>query len=351
MRTHHRATLLAGLALTIAAAAHAGRMSVVVPAYQYPTLGTLWSDLAAAAARVPVVAILDPANGPGTATDPNYADAVGTLRAAGGRVYGYVYTHYAARGADTVLADAARYPALYAVDGLFVDEVTADADPAHLAYYTALVANLHAALPGLPVMGNPGLDCDSAYVTLAHFDALVTFEHHAGYESWSPAAWMGYQSPSRFVNLVYARPTAGGMLDAVRQAAQRNVGGVFVTDDSLPNPWDRTPAYWPAEVAAIETTAVAPSALAVPPAFGARFGVLNPARGSVRFALPAASHGCRLALLDPQGRLVRTLDAAPGAATLVWDGRDANGRPARAGVYFARLTTDPGRALRFTLLR
>ena len=289
---------------------------------------------------MPVVAILDPANGPGTFVDPSYTSAVTALRAAGGRVYGYVYTHYAARGADTVLADAARYDSLYTVDGFFVDEVTADADPAHLAYYTGLVAGLHALAPGRPVMGNPGIDCDAAYVTAAHFDELLTFEHWAGYDVWAPAPWMGSQSPSRFVNMIYARHDAAAMRAAILLASQRNVGGVFVTDDSLPNPWDTTPAYWAQEIATIESTSVTPPAAVAPgaPAASALRAMGSPARGGVAF------------VLDVRGRRVRTIGLPAGAGSARWDGADDRGIPAPPAVYFARLDGE-GAAARVVLLR
>ena len=64
-----------------------------------------------------------------------------------------------------------------------------------------------------------------------------------------------------------------------------------------------------------------------------------------------------LRLYDVRGRLVRTLvpgdtvgdDAAPRRAA--WDGRDAQGRPAPAGVYFALLGGDDGARRRVTLVR
>ena len=343
---------LAALLALAAGSAHADRMRLVVPAYQYPTLGTLWSDLAAAAPRVPVVAVLNPANGPGTATDPNYTAAVNAVRAAGGRVYGYVYTSYAARAAATVLADAARYDSLYAVDGVFVDEVTADADPAHVAYYTGLVAGLHARAPGRPVMGNPGIACDRAYVTDVHFDELLTFEHWAGYDTWAPSPWMTAQPPARFVNMVYARHDAAGMRDAIARTAQRNVGGVFVTDDSLPNPWDTTPAYWQAEIATVESTTVQMPAAVAPAATtaGGLHALGNPARGAVTFAFAPWPRDGVLRVMDVRGRELRALALRAGATSASWDGRDAGGANAPPGVYFARIAGMSG-VTRVALLR
>jgi hypothetical protein len=69
----------------------------------------------------------------------------------------------------------------------------------------------------------------------------------------------------------------------------------------------------------------------------------NPARGeaTLRFSLAAGEEGS-LAVYDAGGRRVRVLESgalARGMHTTRWDGRDASGRPAPSGVYFARLRT------------
>lgn len=331
--------LAAFLVLALASPAAAERMRFVVPAYQYPTLGTLWADLAAAAPHVPVTAILDPDNGPGAVIDPNYTAAVSALRAAGGRVYGYVYTHYATRPDSAVLADVDRFRTFYPLDGWFVDEVTPDASPAHLAYYATLLAGIRARTPLLPILGNPGINCDAAYADAAHFDQLLTYEHFAGYDTWLPQPWMAAQPPTRFVNAIYARHTVAGMIDAIQRASRRNVANVYVTDDSLDNPWDTTPPYWATEVAVVETTSVAGSALGVadaPAAAGLRV-LGSPSRGVVRFALGPSARARTIELFDATGRGVARLPIAPGAIAAAWDGRGRSGTPAAAGLYFARL--------------
>lgn len=69
----------------------------------------------------------------------------------------------------------------------------------------------------------------------------------------------------------------------------------------------------------------------------------NPVRGEARLAFNLAAAGpATLRVYDLAGRLVRTLleDERPaGPGVLVWDGRDADGREAAAGVYFARLVS------------
>ncbi len=46
------------------------------------------------------------------------------------------------------------------------------------------------------------------------------------------------------------------MMADVALAAQRNVGYVYVTDETLPNPYGQLPSYWDQEVAAISAASV-----------------------------------------------------------------------------------------------
>ncbi len=62
----------------------------------------------------------------------------------------------------------------------------------------------------------------------------------------------------------------------------------------------------------------------------------NPARGPVRFTVPAAAGPApRIRILDVAGREVRELPVSAGSTGVVWDGLDSAGRPPPAGVYWA----------------
>jgi hypothetical protein len=72
----------------------------------------------------------------------------------------------------------------------------------------------------------------------------------------------------------------------------------------------------------------------------------NPATGAVVLVAEGRSVGrpARLAIWDAAGRRVLDRRLAPEASRIVWDGRDAGGRPTTSGVYFARLTEGERRA-------
>jgi hypothetical protein len=247
---------VAGLAALLIATqpSVAGPLQVLVPAYFYPVGNPYWGELTTAASSIGVTAILNPASGPGTSADPNYVTAVNNLRAAGGHVVGYVPTFFGARSEAEVEADIQRYISFYAIDGIFLDQQSTNL--ANVGYYSDLYRYIKSLNPAYEVIANPGTTTQEAFLSTPTADVLVTFEDFGiNYPGAVPAAWTNNYSPSHFANLIHTEPSATTMVTDLHLAQQRNVGLVFVTDATLPNPYDRLPSYWNDEVAAIAATA------------------------------------------------------------------------------------------------
>jgi hypothetical protein len=240
------------LLLGLGAAFRAGALGVLVPAYFYPAQGSAWDSLNRAAQRVPLIAIMNPNNGPTTAPIADYSRAVTALRNAGGLVIGYVYSSYTARPVAQVKADIDRYLSFYTIDGIFVDEMTNDPDAAHLAYYAELYSYIKSNRPSYLVVGNPGTKTLADYLLRPTADLLVTFENNTGYAQYVPDPWTQTRPATAFSHLCYATAAAETMTNYVDLAARRNAGYIYVTDDSGSNPWDRLPSYWETEVACVE---------------------------------------------------------------------------------------------------
>jgi len=227
-------------------------MEIVVPAYFYPSGGEgLWTQLNSAAAQVPVTAIMNPFNGPGNSLDGNYVTAVNSLNSAGGRSIGYVHTSYGSRPLEDVLADIDRYDNWYDVDGIFVDEMANTGPAERLNYYKSIYDHVKAIDPQWEVMGNPGTNTIEQYLTWPTADRLMVFEGFgSNYPGYTPSTWNFNHDSSRFVHLVHAESSEN--LEAVLNfAVARNAGGIYITNDELPNPWDTLPTYWNEEVAAV----------------------------------------------------------------------------------------------------
>ncbi len=126
--------------------------------------------------------------------------------------------------------------------------MTDDSNPNHLNYYAALYQYIHSKGTNLMVAGNPGINTLEAYLTRPTADILVTFEVDAGYANLVVDGWVTNHLARSFCHLPYNTPSASTMTNYVTLAASRNVGWIYVTDDSGANPWDTLPAYWTNEV-------------------------------------------------------------------------------------------------------
>jgi hypothetical protein len=247
-------TLLCSLAIVapMFAAGPAHALEIVVPAYFYPSQGSPWGPMTAAADDVPITAIMNPGNGPGNFKDNNYVAAVDAFRAAGGRVIGYVHTSYTNRPLAQVLADVDKYDAWYGIDGIFVDEMHNIGPASRLDYYKSIYDHVKSIDPQWEVMGNPGTNTIEQYATWPTADRFMVFENvGTQYPGYAPSAWNAKYDSEKFVHLVHTEASAQNMEDFLELAVARNTGGIYVTHDVMNNPWDTLPSYWQAEVDAV----------------------------------------------------------------------------------------------------
>jgi len=228
-------------------------LGVLVPAYFDPATGSAWDSLNQAAQRVPLIAIMNPNNGPSTSSDAAYRRALSALRNAGGQVIGYVYSSYTARAIGEVKTDIDRYDSFYTIDGIFVDEMTNDSNASHLAYYAELYRYIKSKRSSYLVMGNPGINTLERYLVTPVTDALVTFESNVGYTQYVPDAWTQTKEATAFSHLCYSVAAPTTMTNYVLLAVARNAGYIYVTDDLGNNPWDTLPTYWDVEVSLVES--------------------------------------------------------------------------------------------------
>ena len=325
--------------------AHPGPVGIIVPAYQHPTAGTLWAECARASSRLPLVAVMNPANGPGSEVDPNYVSASGSVRSAGGRVIGYVFTSSAEIPLDSVLAKVDRYREWYALDGIFLDGMAHDPDPARVAWYAALRESIRAREPAWLVVGCPGTNTLPEYLTGA--DVLCVCESDGeSYFAWEPDTWVREHPASRFLHLVHTLSSADSMRQVVALARSRGAGWVYVTHDQMTNPWDETPIYWDALIQAIEAANVS---VETTDDRRARLRAWpNPARRGIRFELPGDPGSREIEILDAAGRVIARITPGPSPE---WDGCDRRGRPVPAGIYLARVRGSQAEPVHVALVR
>lgn len=213
---------------------------MIVPAYFYPTASSPWNQLTAAAGVE--IAIMNPGSGPGGASDPSYASAVNKAKSSGVKVIGYVATTYGAKPIASVKSEIDKYFSWYAVDGIFIDEAEYRAtETADIPYYQQIYSYIKSKNAAARVVTNPGTIPDERFVAGNIADMVVIFEgSYDQYKLWSAPAWVANYPPQKFGHLVYQ--TSRANVDAARSA--NSEGYVYITDDTLPNPWDTLPPYF-----------------------------------------------------------------------------------------------------------
>lgn len=230
------------------------RMRLWVPAYYYPFGAGLreWDRLIASARIVPIVAIVNPASGPGDHVDTNFARILPRARKAGVTLVGYIGTQYTRKPLERVKQEVDTFLKFYPdIQGFHFDEQSSDARG--VDYYAELYRYARERIPGALVLNNPGTTCDPGYVSRPAADAVCLFEREHGFSEFHPPAWMSRFPGSRFCVQAHDVRTEQDMKQSIRRAAALRIGYVFVTDDVGPNPYDRLPAYWDAEVQAVRS--------------------------------------------------------------------------------------------------
>lgn len=236
------AALLYALLISDNALANSSCQTLAVPSYSYPGMqGNFW-DAAAEAPRGSIY-ILNPASGSGTSIDVNYLKALEKARKAGIQILGYVDTAYGQRTLASIAKEVIFHKQHYRVSGIFLDQTTLD--EAHLNYYSKLAAYIHT--QRLTVAFNPGQpQIDKRYFTMA--DSIINFEGtYDAYKNTAFPKWITEIPTQKIWHLVHSAPAEQDMQKAIALSRRNHAGLVYITDDTMPNPWDLKASYWEKE--------------------------------------------------------------------------------------------------------
>jgi hypothetical protein len=224
---------------------------LLVPAYFHPAVrADDWSRLAAAAAQVPTIVVLNPSNGPGRRVDPYYPPVLQQLKSAGATVVGYVYTQWGRRSLSAVKSSVQTFYALYpTIDGIFVDEMAAQASTRLLAYYRELAAFVRAQRDGARLVGNPGCAFDRAFYDQRCADLFVDQEGPlADFAGQPRAAWSGQAPTAAFGEIAFGAPSSS---EGARQLRRRGAGWVYCTNLAGDNPYEALPSDFESMLASL----------------------------------------------------------------------------------------------------
>ncbi len=236
------------------------QLKILIPLYIYPNWYDrdkyLWKQVALAAKRVPIVAIINPNNGPDRAP-PNldYQQGMKDLRQAGVKLVGYVPSNYGNRDLQAVKTDINLYAKHFPVDGIFVDETASTQDK--LDYYHQIYQHIKSRSKSYQAIVNPGNNLDESYLQKPIADTFVTFENYQ--KAWGKYRLPTYTSkysPQHFAALIHTTANSKLMRKTIDRAAKHNFGYIYITNDSTDtankNPWDSLPSFWYTQVEYIQ---------------------------------------------------------------------------------------------------
>jgi hypothetical protein len=87
-------------------------------------------------------------------------------------------------------------------------------------------------------------------LTRAAVDLLCVWESDKLIELQLPA-WTEGADTQRLAVLRHSAPDADVMRRIIHEARRQHIGYVYVTDGTMPNPWNRLPRWWEDELAAV----------------------------------------------------------------------------------------------------
>jgi hypothetical protein len=208
-----------------------------IPAYGYPGTG-VWESFG----RLPAgsLIVMDPDNGPGPSIDPRYSAVASTAKRQGLNLLGYVTSAYGRASAAAMEEAIERYGEWYGTTGVFIDQAPASSSSSPAIVETVRLARERS----LTVAINPGQpDIDPDDLTLA--DHVLNFEGpYSTYERTRFPKWVTEFPEPKFWHLVYEVRSVHTMRDVAAAARRAHAGIVYITDATMPNPYDRMPAYW-----------------------------------------------------------------------------------------------------------
>ncbi|MDG7001187.1 MAG: spherulation-specific family 4 protein [Nitrososphaerota archaeon] len=211
---------------------------VLVPLFAYPT-APIWQSIIQekqSNPTIPIIAVVNPDNGPGYYQDPVYVQAIDSLRSVGIIVIGYVYTSYGARSQSDVISDINSYRQWYGMNGIFFDEM-ANVE-GYESYYSTL-SNYARSLGYTITVGNSGTGIAQSYVGIMNF--LIVYEDQ-GLPSLSHLSGLtsGY-SRSNFALVAYG---VSNFDSSYILSVSNYVAWMYITSANQPNPYNVLPYYF-----------------------------------------------------------------------------------------------------------
>jgi len=292
----------------------ASQTGVMIALYTYPD--STWDVVAQAKSAhpsVPVVAIINPDNGPGSSRDANYVSGIQKLHAAGVVVLGYDATGYASNSASSVKSVMNTWKSLYNIDGIFFDEMANWSGEEN--YYSGLTSYAKS-LGYTMTVGNPGTDTLSSYIGTV--DNLMIYENPGLPPLSALQGWHTSYDKSNFSMIAFG---VNSISTSFLSSASNYVGYIDLTNDVLDNPYDSVPSYFGTLVADLDTGSSGPTVPQAPT--GLTANTISSSQINLSWTAPSnnggsAITGYKIAQSTNGGSTWSTLVANTGASSTTY---------------------------------
>lgn len=219
---------------------------VLFPFYIYPNHwdeSYQWKRLKDTHQNTEIWVIINPDDGPGDSINPDYEIGLSLINIKGIKIFCYIPTNYGKRDLDKVKEDVEKYLKFYKnynLFGIFYDEVNNSSES--IQYYKEIYN--YAKKRGFKwVILNPGISIDEEFLKEKIGDTIVIFEdNYSNFLKHKFPEYVKNYPRSRFAVLVYDVKNFEKTKIVINKSD--NIGFIYCTDDSEPNPWDTLPSYW-----------------------------------------------------------------------------------------------------------
>jgi hypothetical protein len=231
-------------------------VQLLVPLYVYP--GAAWDQVVTAAAKVKILAIINPNSGPTSSPDSSYTTYMTKLKNAGVEMVGYVYTSYGGRSIGDVKADIDTYASKWpGITGIFFDEVSDSSSD--ISFYTQAY-NYVISKGYVHSILNPGVLPDDGYLDIS--TNIVVFEDAGSkFSSKSFSSWVtcapsaSEKSGYKYKFSGIAHSTSSSSYSSIITSMQnKGLGLVYITDGAAGCcTYNTLASYFPAEATTVQS--------------------------------------------------------------------------------------------------
>lgn len=221
----------------------------IIPLYTDPS-DSSWSTLISSKESnpsVPMIAIINPDNGPGSSKDSSYTSGITSLENAGIIVIGYIATGYGTSSyssTSNIENQINEYKSWYPnIQGIFFDEMSSSGSEA--SYYSTLSS--YAQSQGLATtVGNPGTTVDSSLVGTM---SILCIYENPGMPSTSELSGYSSDGPNGFAMIAYSISSMPSQ--STVSSITQYTSWIYITSLGGSNPYDGLPSYWSSEVSTL----------------------------------------------------------------------------------------------------